>query len=51
MKSSNATAFGYILTWKEVGFIPIIKHNISLKTCASVSSREKAGLQKGSSDR
>lgn len=33
-KSLNATAFGYILTWKEAGFIPIIKHNISLKnTC------------------
>ena len=33
-KSSNVTAFGYILTWKEVGLLPIIKHKIFLKnTC------------------
>ena len=40
-KSSNVTAFGYILTWKEVGLLPIIKHKISLKNMRITQQQSK----------
>ena len=46
-KSSNVTAFGYILTWKEVGFLPIIKHKISLKNMCIIQQQGKGWAARG----